>query len=58
MPHPGRITDADELSAVFEDHAEHIYLGPWTELTIGNLKLVRQDDGTITIEPLPECVEL
>jgi hypothetical protein len=54
MPYPGRIIDADELSAVFEDHRERIYLGPWTELIVGNLRLVRRDGGVIEIEELVE----
>jgi hypothetical protein len=43
-------TDADELSAVFDDHREAIYLGPWKELIVGNLRLVRRDDDTIEVE--------
>jgi hypothetical protein len=54
VPYPSRILDTDELSAVFEDHRECIYLGPWTELVIGNLRLVRRDDGTIDVEELAE----
>ena len=52
MPYPTRILDADELSAQFEDHTENIYLGPWKELLIGNLRLTRQEDGQIQIEKL------
>ena len=54
MPNPSRILDTDELSAVFEDHRECIYLGPWTELVIGNLRLVRKEDGSIAVEELAE----
>ena len=46
--------DADELSAVFDDHSETIYLGPWKELVVGNLRLVRRDDDTIAVEELTE----
>ena len=46
--------DADELSAVFEDHSETIYLGPWKELVVGNLRLVRREDDTIVVEDLTE----
>ena len=57
MPNPTRILDAEELSAEFEDHTENIYLGPWKELLIGNLRLTRQEDGEIEIEKLePHCV--
>ena len=45
-------TDADELSAVFDDHTEAIYLGPWKELTLGNLRLVRRNDDSIVVEEL------
>ena len=47
-------TDADELSAVFDDHIETIYLGPWKELVLGNLRLTRRDDDTIDVEELVE----
>ena len=47
-------TDADELSAVFDDHSETIYLGPWKELVLGNLRLARRDDDTIEVEELVE----
>ena len=47
-------TDADELSAVFDDHSETIYLGLWKELVVGNLRLVRRDDDTIAVEELTE----
>jgi hypothetical protein len=56
VPYPTRILDADQLSAEFEDHTENIYLGPWKELLIGNLRLIRQEDGQIQIEKLePHC---
>jgi hypothetical protein len=58
MPYPSRLVDADELSAVFDDHRERIYLGPWTELHLGNLRLVRKDDGQIEVEELPDDLEL
>ena len=47
-------TDADELSAVFDDHSETIYLGSWKELVLGNLRLTRRDDDTIDVEELVE----
>ena len=56
MPYPSRIVDSDELSAVFDDHRDRIYLGPWTELIVGNLRLVRRDDGAIEVEELVEDV--
>jgi hypothetical protein len=46
--------DADELSALFDDHSETLYLGPWKELVIGNLRLTRQDDDTIHVEELTD----
>jgi hypothetical protein len=49
-----RAVDADELSAVFDDHRESIYLGPWKELVIGNLRLVRGEDDVIAVEELVE----
>jgi hypothetical protein len=49
VPYPSRIVDADELTAVFADHRECIYLGPWTELVIGNVRLVRREDGVIEV---------
>ena len=53
---PSRTLDADELSAVFDDHRESIYLGPWKVLLIGNLRLVRRDDDVIEVEELvAEC---
>ena len=52
MPYPSRILDADELTAVFDDHRECIYLGQWTELVIGNVRLVRREDGVIEVEEL------
>ena len=53
---PSRTLDADEISAVFADHRESIYLGPWKELLIGNLRLVRRDDDVIEVEELvAEC---
>jgi hypothetical protein len=42
-----RVADAEELSVVFDDHAEHLYLGEWTEMTVGNLRLVRRADGVV-----------
>jgi hypothetical protein len=45
-------TDADELSAVFDDHREAIYLGPWKELIVGHIRLVRRDDDVIEVEEL------
>ena len=54
MPYPSRTIDTDELVAVFDDHQEGIYLGDWTELRIGNLRLVRRDDGAIEVEELEE----
>jgi hypothetical protein len=50
VPYPGRILDTDELTAVFDDHIEAIYLGPWTELTLGNLRLTRREDGSVEVE--------
>ena len=50
MPYPSRILDTDELTAVFDDHTETIYLGTWTELTLGNLRLTRREDGTVEVE--------
>jgi hypothetical protein len=51
-----RAPDADELSAVFDDHQESVYLGPWKELLIGNLRLVRREDDVIEVEELvAEC---
>jgi hypothetical protein len=52
VPYPSRIVDVDELSVVFEDHSECIYLGEWTELVIGNVRLVRNEDGAIEVEEL------
>lgn len=49
-----RAVDADELSAVFDDHREAIYLGPWKELVIGHLRLVRGEDDVITVEEVTE----
>ena len=54
MPYPTRILDADELSAEFENHTENIYLGPWKELIIGNLRLIRREEGQIEIEKIEE----
>ena len=54
MPYPSRILDVDELSAVFDDHRESIYLGPWKELVVGGIRLVRRDDDVIEVEPLEE----
>ena len=52
VPFPSRIVDADELSVVFEDHSECIYLGEWTELVIGHVRLVRNAKGEIEVEEL------
>jgi hypothetical protein len=52
VPYPSRIVDADELSVAFEDHSECIYLGEWTELVIGNVRLVRSADGVVEVEEL------
>jgi hypothetical protein len=46
--------DADELSALFDDHSETLHLGPWKELVIGNLRLTRRDDDTIHVEELTD----
>jgi len=54
MPYPSRILDTDELSAVFDDHRECIYLGQWKELIIGNLRLIRREDDTIEVEEIVE----
>jgi hypothetical protein len=54
MTAPARTVDADELSAVFDDHREAIYLGQWKELVIGNLRLIRRDDDTIEVEELED----
>ena len=54
MYSPSRTVDADELSAVFDDHTESIYLGPWKELVVGHLRLLRGDDDAITVEELVE----
>ncbi len=54
VPYPTRILDADELSAEFENHTENIYLGPWKELIIGNLRLIRREEGQIEIEKIEE----
>ena len=54
MPYPTRILDADELSAVFDDHTESLYLGQWKELVIGNLRLVRRDEGEIEVQEIDE----
>jgi hypothetical protein len=59
MPNPTRLSDADELSALFDDHRETIYLGPWKELTVGNLRLIRRDDNAIEVVELAEdCLSL
>jgi hypothetical protein len=59
MPYPTRILDADELSAIFDDHSETIYLGEWKELRIGPLKLVRHDDGAIVVREVEaDCLSL
>ena len=47
----------DQLTAVFDDHTETLDLGPWTELTIGHLRLVRRDDDTIHVEALDEALD-
>ena len=49
-----RILDTDELLSVYEDHKEIVYLGKWTELVIGCVKLVRRDDGMIEVQELDE----
>jgi len=54
MPYPSRTIDADELIADFDDHTEALYLGDWTELRIGNLRLLRRDDGAIEAEEIEE----
>jgi hypothetical protein len=54
VPYPSRIVDTDELTAVFDDHSETIYLGPWTELTVGNLRLTKREDGTVEVKELDE----
>jgi hypothetical protein len=54
VPYPSRVADADELTAVFEDHRECIYLGTWTELVIGNVRLLRREDGIIAVEESEE----
>jgi len=53
-PYPSRTVDSDELSIDFDDHQESLYLGPWKELTIGNLRLVRREDDTIEVQPVDE----
>jgi hypothetical protein len=51
MPYLRRTFDPDLLTAAFDDdHTETIDLGPWTELTIGHVRLVRRDDGSIHVE--------
>ena len=42
-----RVADADALSIAFDDHREHLYLGEWTEITVGNVRLVRRADGGV-----------
>jgi len=54
MPYPSRILDTDELSIAFDDHAESLYLGPWKELTVGNLRLIRREDDTIEVQRTDE----
>ena len=49
-----RILDTDELLSVYEDHKEIVYLGKWTELVIGCVRLVRRDDGMIEVQELDE----
>jgi hypothetical protein len=46
--------DTDELTAVFDDHSETIYLGTWTELTLGNVRLTKREDGTVLVEELDD----
>ena len=58
MPYPSRILDTDELTAVFDDHRERIYLGEWTELILGNLRLIRNEDGTIQTQEPEEQIML
>jgi hypothetical protein len=54
MPYPSHIIDTHEISAVFDDHQEFIYLGQWKELIVGNLRLVRNEDDTIDVEEICE----
>ena len=54
MPYPSRILDTDELTAVFDDHTETIYLGTWAELVLGNLRLTKREDGSVGVEELDE----
>lgn len=54
MPYPSLNLDSDQLSVQFEDHSEGIYLGPWTELIVGNLRLTRLADGTIEVRAVVE----
>lgn len=54
MPYPTQIIDTHEISAVFDDHREFIYLGQWKELIVGNLRLIRNADDTIEVEEIPE----
>jgi hypothetical protein len=46
--------DATELFVTFDDHAEHLYLGDWTRLTVGNLRLTRRPDGTVEARELDD----
>ena len=48
------LADATELFLTFDDHAEHLYLGDWTHLTIGNLRLTRHPDGTVEARELTD----
>jgi hypothetical protein len=54
MPYPSRILDTDALSIAFDDHVESLYLGPWKELTVGNLRLIRREDDTIEVQRTDE----
>ena len=54
VPYPSRILDTDELTAIFDDHRECIYLGQWTELILGNLRLTRREDGTVEVEEVKD----
>jgi hypothetical protein len=58
MPNPYQLLDGQELTAVFDDHVEHVYLGEWNVLVIGQVKLVRHDDGTIEAEQVEDCFEM
>ncbi len=53
-----RVWDSDLVQAVFDDHRETIEVGSWTELVIGNVRLLREPDGRIVVERIEECVLL